>query len=133
MAESPKIGVGVLIFKEGKILMGKRKGAHGNGTWAPPGGNLDFGETIEQCAIRETMEEAGILIKNVRFAKLTEDLFPQEQKHYLTVWVLADFDSGEVQLLEPELCEKWEWSDWDNLPKPLFIPVQNLINSGFKP
>ncbi len=41
----PKVGLGVLIFKDGKVLLGKRKGAHGEGTWCPPGGHLEFGET----------------------------------------------------------------------------------------
>ena len=52
----PKVGVGVFVFKDGKTLLGKRKNAHGDGTWNPPGGHLEFNESIEQCAQREVLE-----------------------------------------------------------------------------
>ena len=55
----PKVGIGVIIQKDGKLLMGQRRGAHGADTWCPPGGHLEFGETWESCARRETREEAG--------------------------------------------------------------------------
>lgn len=129
----PKIGVGVLILKDEKFLMGKRIGSHGSDTWSPPGGNLDFGETVIECAKRETLEEVGIEIENIQIVKFTEDIFPKEQKHYITFWVLSEYKSGDVQVLEPDKCEQWDWFEWKDLPKPLFIPMKNLINSGFNP
>ncbi len=48
-----RIGVGVMIFKDGKVLAGRRKGAHGEGTWAWPGGHLEYMESFEGCARRE--------------------------------------------------------------------------------
>lgn len=66
----PKVGIGVLVFKKGKALLAKRKGSHGRGEYAFPGGHLEFGESIEECAKRECREEAGIEIKNVRFLRL---------------------------------------------------------------
>jgi ADP-ribose pyrophosphatase YjhB (NUDIX family) len=38
----PKVGVGVMVLKNGKVLIGKRKGAHGAGEWAWPGGHLEY-------------------------------------------------------------------------------------------
>jgi 8-oxo-dGTP diphosphatase len=52
----PKVGIGVFIFKDGKFLMGCRKGTHGAGTWSVPGGHLEFGESFEECAEREALE-----------------------------------------------------------------------------
>jgi 8-oxo-dGTP diphosphatase len=129
----PKVGLGVFVIKDGKVLLGKRKNAHGEGAWCFPGGHLEFNETWEECAIRETMEETGINIKNIRFGTATNDIFEKEDKHYITIIMLADYDSGEVKLMEPEKCEKWAWFEWskDKLPEPLFVPQQNLLKQNF--
>ena len=58
--ERPKVGIGVLIVKDGKILLGERIGAHGSGLFALPGGHLEFGETFEETARREVEEETGL-------------------------------------------------------------------------
>jgi len=65
-----KIGIGIFVFKNGKLLLSKRKGSHGAGEYASPGGHLEFGESIIECAKRECREETGIKIKNVRFLRL---------------------------------------------------------------
>lgn len=69
------VGVGVIIQKDGKVLLGKRLGDHGKGTWCPPGGHLEYRETFEGSARREVQEEAGISIKNIRFGAVTNDVF----------------------------------------------------------
>lgn len=133
-AERPKVGVGVLIVKDGKVLMGKRKGAHGTGTWTSPGGHLEFGESWEACAIREAREETGIEIKNVRFFSATNDVYPkEEQKHYITIVMLSDWHAGEVENREPEKCERWEWFRWEDLPEPLFMPTNTIVRQGLHP
>jgi 8-oxo-dGTP diphosphatase len=133
MEKRPFIGVGVYIIKNNKVLLGKRKNAHGPGTWCPPGGHIEFGELIEEAAKRETQEETGITIKNIKRGTYTEDFFKHEKKHYITIAVIADYAGGEVKIMEPEKCEKWEWFGWDKLPQPLFLPVENAIKQGFNP
>lgn len=133
MSERPKVGVGVIVIKGGKILLGKRKNSHGSGHWSFPGGHLEFGESWVECAVRETMEETGLTIKNIRFGTVSNDIFASEEKHYITIFMLADYDSGELAVMEPDKCEKWEWFDWDDLPQPLFIPIQNLVKQNFNP
>lgn len=131
----PKIGVGVLIVRDGKMLFGKRTGSHGTDTWAPPGGKLDEGETVEACAVRETLEETGLTVANPRKAPVyTEEQFPEEGgKHFVTVYVLADYVSGEAKVIEPEKCERWEWFGWDELPEPLFPTIRHLREQGYRP
>ena len=133
MEEQPKVGVGVFVIKDNKVLLGKRKNAHGEGTWCLPGGHLEFNEELEACARREVLEETGVTIKNIRFATITNDIFKKEGKHYITVFMRSEFDSGTVRLMEPDRCEKWEWFDWDKLPSPLFIPLQNLLKQKYSP
>ncbi len=133
MQNQPRVGIGVIVLDDGKILLGKRKNSHGAGTWSFPGGHLEFNESWEVCAAREVMEETGITIKNLRFKTATNDIFHTEAKHYITLFMLADYDSGEVQVMEPEKCEEWRWFDWNHFPEPLFVPIENLRNTGFDP
>ena len=129
----PKVGVGVIVVKDNKVLLGKRKNSHGDGAWCFPGGHLEFNESWENCAIRETKEETGINIENARFATATNDIFQAEGKHYITIFMLSEYKSGEARIMEPEKSEQWGWFAWDNLPQPLFIPVQNLLKNNYNP
>ncbi len=117
--ENPKVGVGVLILKDGKVLLGKRKGSHGEGEFAFPGGHLEYMESFADCATRETMEECGVEIANIRFQFLA-NVTKYAPKHYVHVGLIADWKSGEPQVLEPEKCESWEWYALDDLPEPIF-------------
>lgn len=129
----PRVAIVVIIKKDGKILLGKRKGSHGDGTWAMPGGHLEFKEKIFDCAHREISEEVGIKIKNLKHGPYTEDYFEKENKHYITIFVISDYESGEVKNLEPDRCESWEWYDWNDLPDKLFSPIINLKLTKFDP
>lgn len=131
--ERPKVGVSVIIKRDGKVLIGKRKASHGTGTWAFPGGHLEYGESWEDCAKREVAEEVGIAIRNVQFAAVTNDIFQKEEKHYITIFVTCDYESGEVKVMEPEKCEEWLWMSWEKLPGTLFLPIENLLLQEFKP
>lgn len=129
----PRVGVGVFIFREGKFLMQKRQGSHGEGTWSVPGGHLEYGETQEQTAAREVKEETGLDIVDIRFGAVTNDIFESDNKHYLTVWMLSEWSSGEPVIAEPEKCTEQGWFDFDSLPEPLFLPWQQLLPSDFMP
>jgi len=124
----PKVGVGVVVFRDGKILLGKRKGAHGAGEYAGPGGHLEHLESIEECAIRETLEETGMQIKNVRFL-CANNLTKYAPKHYMDIGVIADWVSGEAQIMEPDKVESWGWYDLDNIPQPLFGVEPNYLEA----
>lgn len=133
MLHHPKVGVGVIVMRDGKVLMHERIGSHGANTWSFPGGHLEFGEAIEDCARREVREETGLEIAKLRIGPYTNDVFAGEGKHYVTLFVLADWVRGEAQVLEPEKCERWEWREWTNMPEPLFLPIRHLRKQGFNP
>jgi 8-oxo-dGTP diphosphatase len=133
MQNRPIVGVAVIITKKHKVLLGKRKGSHGSGSWALPGGHLEFNESIEQCAKREAFEETGLSIKNVAYATFTNDLFKEENKHYVTLFVVSQCEIGEPEIKEPDKCAKWDWFSWNDLPEPLFLSLENLLKQGFNP
>lgn len=126
--QRPKVGVGVMILKEGKVLLGKRKGSHGAGEYSFPGGHLEYMESFADCARRETQEECGIEIENIRF-QMVANITKYAPKHYVDIDLRADWKSGEPQLLEPEKFESWGWYDLDNLPEPMFAMCKLAIDS----
>jgi 8-oxo-dGTP diphosphatase len=132
-APRTQVGVGVLIVRGDRVLLGRRLGSHGAGTWAPPGGHLEFGETVAACARREASEETGLTLGAVREGPYTVDAFPAEGRHYVTLFVVAAGTEGEPRLLEPAKCAGWEWHPWHALPTPLFAPLASLRARGFDP
>ena len=133
MKKSPEVGIGICIMRANKILLGERKNSHGAGEWSFPGGHLEMNETWEECAEREVFEETALIIRNIRFAGVTNDIFLSDHKHYITIFMLAEYENGTAKVNEPDRCDEWKWFDWDNLPEPLFLPVRNLLKTGFAP
>lgn len=127
--QRPKVGIGVMIFKDGKVLLGKRKNTNNDGEneYANPGGHIEYMESLEECAKRETREEAGIEIENVRFLSLYN--LKKYDKHYINIGLLADWKSGELQNLEPDKCEGWNWYDLNNLPSPLYGTMPQYLEA----
>ena len=121
----PHVGIGVVVVKEGKVLLGKRINAHGAGTWAFPGGHLEHKETIAECALRELSEETGLKGLSLQFGPWTNDVI--DEKHYVTLFVFIDHFEGDVHLKEPHKCQEWKWYDWNDLPSPLFPSIRSLI------
>ncbi|KAG2499860.1 hypothetical protein HYH03_002151 [Edaphochlamys debaryana] len=129
----PKVGVGVLIFRNQDVLVGKRKGSHGSGSYALPGGHLELGESFEQCAIREVEEETGITLRDPVFAYAVNSVFSPDV-HYVTIFMRCDVEPGtEAKLMEPHKCESWMWVPWDGIPEPTFLPLQALKDSPYRP
>jgi 8-oxo-dGTP diphosphatase len=120
--ENPRVGIAVMIFKDGKVLLGKRKGSHGEGEYASPGGHLEYMESFAGCAIREVREECGLEITNIRFLMLA-NILAYKPKHYVHITLLADWKSGEPEVREPDKCEGWQWYDVNKLPAPLFYAI----------
>lgn len=125
----PKVGVGIMIVKDNQVLLGKRKGSHGEGEYAWPGGHLEFGETLEECIEREIAEEAGITVKPIRPVSVSNVI--KYGRHYLDIQYLVEYISGEPQTLEPDRTEEWKWYSIDELPQPIFEFTQRGLD-GYK-
>ena len=124
----PKVGIGIMVIKEGKVLLGKRKASHGAGEYAFPGGHLEYMESFEACVLREIAEECGIEVTNVRFQFLA-NLTEYAPKHYVHIGLIADWKAGDPKILEPDKCDGWGWYAIDDLPKPLFAACCLAIDS----
>ena len=127
MSELVRVGVAVVIIRDGKILLGERIGSHGANTWATPGGHLEMGEEIEACAIRETLEETGLEVSEVSPLGFSNDVFNPLNKHYVTLYVVASGVEGEPEIMEPNKCLAWQWFGLDELPEPLFLSLENFL------
>ena len=133
-----RIGVGVWLFNHnGQILLGKRLSKHGNGTWAPPGGKLEYGESFEKCASRELFEETGVKIpaEKIEVFTATNDFFKESGEHYITIHCRAWYRDGNanfVEVKEPDKCENWQWFSMNKLPSPLFLPVLNATKQKLR-
>lgn len=122
------IGIGVLVWREKQLLLGKRIDQHGENCWQFPGGHLELGESITHCAHREVMEETGLKVKSLRHLGFTDKPFDIGQRQYITLLVSCEYASGEAQTLEPDKCEGWSWFDYRHLPSPLFEPIKIFIS-----
>lgn len=114
----PRTGTAVFILNsKNEFVFGKRKGSHGQGTWALPGGHLELYETFEECARREILEETGLEIEDVKYLTATNSPRIDGNKHYITVFMVGRPKDPEAQpqLLEPNKCEGWEWISWDTM------------------
>ncbi|KAK4084246.1 uncharacterized protein Triagg1_726 [Trichoderma aggressivum f. europaeum] len=139
---APKVGVTAVVQNgEGKFLCSIRKGSHGAGTWQFPGGHLDPEEEFMACAERETDEETGLAIKGKGVFTVTNDIFKEDGKHYITIFAkcVMDDPNQKPEVKEPNKCDGWHWKSWEELlaineaaaagtaTNPLFTPLVNLI------
>ena len=126
----PKVSVGVLIKKDGKVLLGKRKGSYAAGEWGVPGGHLEYGESFEDAVRREVLEETGLEIQNIKFCFVT-NVTRYTPKHYVFVCFTADWKFGEPVNKEPEKCDGWSWHPLDHMPEGIRT-VPDLYVEAFK-
>lgn len=131
----PKVGVGVMLLKGDKVLLGRRHSdpakadsdLHGEGTWTLLGGKVEFHEALEDCAVREAREETGIAIDKsaLELLSVTDDMVPDN--HFVTVGFLCREFSGEARVMEPDEIVEWRWFPLTDLPKPLFKPSEKML------
>ncbi|MCL5008726.1 MAG: NUDIX domain-containing protein [Patescibacteria group bacterium] len=124
-----RVGAGVIVIKDGKTLLAKRKKkALGDGQWGSAGGHVEAGETPAQAAIRETREELGIEVGNLKFLTCLDEQW-KNGKQYVDIIFLADILSGDPRPMEPDKVEAVGWFSLDDLPEPLFAPVRLALRN----
>ncbi|MET0291876.1 MAG: NUDIX domain-containing protein [Steroidobacteraceae bacterium] len=119
----PYVGVGCIVIRDGRLLLVRNR----NGSWSSPGGHLDFGESPEEGAARETFEEAGIRVTNIEFVALTNDVLHGTGKHYVTLWMRAEPLEAEIQPRDVDEIDAFGWFAPDAMPDDLYPYFRNLI------
>lgn len=104
MTDIPPNAASVAIVREGKVLLIKRAYAPYQHLWTLPGGRIEPGETIEQCAIREIAEELGLTIRNPR--PVMVQLLGRDEDFRLAVFATRDF-SGQLRASDEVADHKW--------------------------
>jgi 8-oxo-dGTP diphosphatase len=123
----PLVGVGVVFVRQGKVFLAKRQGSHGEATWASAGGHLESGESLEECARREALEELGVTVGSLIFLCVSNIV--AYGKHYLDVEFLGDIGEQEPVLAEPEAFSEYGWFDLYDLPHPLYKAAGYALDS----
>ena len=138
----PRVGLALAVRRNGYVLLHKRKGKHAPGMYAFPGGHLELNESFEDCALRELAEEAGhsMRVTQPEFWCVENVFFRDNGRHYVTIFMACDYDNGFPEIMEPDKCEEWRWTEWGKAPREddrssgkFFIPIQNLLKQGYHP
>ena len=117
----------MVFVRDGCVFLARRRGALGGGSWGSAGGHLEFGESLEDCARREAMEEFCVEVGELRYLCVSNIV--AYGRHYLDVEFLGDIGSQEPSLLEPEAFEGSGWFPLRSLPEPLFQAMDYALDS----
>lgn len=123
-----RVGVAALIIRDAQLLVSRRLGAHGTGTWAPPGGHLEHGETPEHAAVREAAEEVALTVRPVERLGYVTDVI--EGRHYVTLGIGCEMVGDQSpQIMEPGRATNLTWLPLDDLRtrQDLFPPLRSLL------
>jgi 8-oxo-dGTP diphosphatase len=127
MPQRPQVGIGVIITKDDQVLLIKSSNVYKDETWSTPGGHLEYGEHSEQSAIRIAKEQLGVIITDITFLAITNDIFEAPEMHFVTIWMVGRYVSGTPGIHATHEMSALDWFSWDALPDPLFLPFEHLL------
>ncbi len=118
-SNSPRVGCGVAILRDRRLLLIRRARAPEAGCWSLPGGKVELWERTEEAARREVAEEIGVSLGALVLLCVVDYVAPDERVHWVSPAFLATEFEGEPTLLEPEKHTDLDWFPLDALPSPL--------------
>jgi len=126
------LGVAIIVWKDEtktEVLLGLGHSAENRTEiYAVPGGHWESGESLVEAVCRETLEEAGITVRDVRLISVYEFFNPEKQKSYVTIGFEGFIASGDPRVMEEDKKSNWGWhKPSDAVTLPLFAPDKVLI------
>ncbi len=109
--DAPRVGVGAVVFQDGRVLMIKRGKSPSKGMWSIPGGRLELGETLQEAAEREVFEETGLIVRAGKplyvFDMVARDDDGRIKYHYIIVDLTAEYIQGELKAGDDADDARW--------------------------
>jgi 8-oxo-dGTP diphosphatase len=107
----PIVGAGAVVHSRGRVLLVKRKNPPNQGKWALPGGLVELGETSQEAAVREILEETGLRVRVEGLLDVQSDLHRDARSrleyHYVLVDYLAEPIGGRLKLNAESYASGW--------------------------
>ena len=123
----------MIVTHARKVLFGRRITASGSCQWQLPGGWIEIGESPQQAARREVVEETGLLLRDLRFIGTTSNVFSAD-KHSISLYFEAEcVNADSLIVAERKKCSDWEWKYWAEVTDNLFLPLCLLKQTGYRP
>ena len=131
---APRVAVGAIVFNDNKVLLVRRGKPPAEGVWAIPGGSVKLGETLQQAAEREILEETGVTIRArepaYTFESIQRDDSGAIRFHYVIIDLNADYVDGEPKPDDDALDARW-FSPNDIQKMKVSEPTRNLLKDQF--
>ena len=113
--DRPWVGVGIVVWREDKVLLVRRAKAPRLGEWSIPGGAQSLGETVFEAAVREVREEAGIDVRPIGIVTVVDSIISDDEQrkqfHYTLVEISAEWAAGEAVAGDDADAVRWATVD----------------------
>ncbi|MCF8478832.1 MAG: NUDIX hydrolase [Rhodospirillum sp.] len=125
----PQVGVLAVVWRDGEVLLARRKNPPQAGAWGFPGGGVHWGEGLAEAAERELMEETGVHARAVHLLPPLEQVSKEEDgapnAHWILVPVACAYESGEPTAADDALDAGW--FDPESLPQPICQGLDRVV------
>lgn len=125
--DQPGISAAIVVA-DGRVLMVRRRISEGELMWQFPAGGIEAGESPEEAAVRETLEETGMEVKALRL--LGQRVHPKTGREMS--YTAAEVVAGEARVADEEELAEVAWVAHGEIPEyvpyGLFEPVQEYLD-----